>query len=70
MMLDDGMKQVGEEMRVAEISVLLAEALTRHGKKERGKKKKTKPATEEGGRARRRQSPRSCAAVSVYQEPR
>ncbi len=27
MMLDDGMKQVGEEMRVADVSVLLAEAL-------------------------------------------
>ena len=27
MMLDDGMKQVGEDMRVAEVSVLLAEAL-------------------------------------------
>ena len=27
MMLDDGMKQVGEQMRVAEVSVLLAEAL-------------------------------------------
>jgi Fe-S oxidoreductase len=29
MMLDDGMKQVGEGMRVAEVSVLLAEALER-----------------------------------------
>jgi hypothetical protein len=27
MMLDDGMKQVGEDVRVAEVSVLLAEAL-------------------------------------------
>ena len=31
MMLDDGMKQVGEGMRVAEVSVLLAEALERQG---------------------------------------
>jgi Fe-S oxidoreductase len=29
MMLDDGMKQVGEDVRVAEVSVLLAEALDR-----------------------------------------
>jgi hypothetical protein len=27
MMLDDGMKQTGENVRVAELSVLLAEAL-------------------------------------------
>jgi Fe-S oxidoreductase len=29
LMLDDGMKQLGEDVRVAEVSVLLAEALDR-----------------------------------------